>query len=132
MEHLPERDRQLDMTEDERKVEEDGEEEEEDSEPQAHTDMMSCPVIAGAGSCWDQGHSVRGEEREVNAIRSYSADLQIEETSELSESDNRGGTRLVVSDNREGTRLVESDNRGGTRLVESDNRGGTWLVESVT
>ncbi|XP_029625013.1 microtubule organization protein AKNA isoform X3 [Salmo trutta] len=101
MEHLPERDRQLDMTEDEKEVEEDGEEEE-DSEPHAHTDMMAYPVIAGAGPGWDQGLSVRGEEwekeeREVRAIGSYRADLQIEETSELSESDSRGGERLGES-----------------------------------
>ncbi|XP_045064004.1 microtubule organization protein AKNA isoform X2 [Coregonus clupeaformis] len=103
-EYLPERDRQLDMTEDEREVEEDGEEEEEeeDSVPHADTDMMVYPVIAGAGPGWGQGLSVRGEERvkeerEVSAISSYSADLQIEETSELSESDNRGGERFVES-----------------------------------
>ncbi|CAB1332646.1 unnamed protein product, partial [Coregonus sp. 'balchen'] len=104
-EYLPERDRQLDMTEDEREVEEDGEEEEEeeeDSVPHADTDMMVYPVIAGAGPGWGQGLSVRGEERvkeerEVSAIGSYSADLQIEETSELSESDNRGGERFVES-----------------------------------
>uniref|UniRef100_A0A4W5M2U0 AT-hook transcription factor n=1 Tax=Hucho hucho TaxID=62062 RepID=A0A4W5M2U0_9TELE len=99
MEHLPERDRQLDMTEDEKEVEEDGEE---DSEPHAHTDRMAYPVIAGAGPGWDQGLSVRGEEwekeeREARAVGSYSADLQIEETSELSESDTRGWERSVES-----------------------------------
>ncbi|XP_070990346.1 microtubule organization protein AKNA-like isoform X1 [Oncorhynchus clarkii lewisi] len=97
MEHLPERDRQLDVTEDEKEIEE-----EEDSEPHAHTDMMAYPVIAGAGPGWDQGLIVRGgewgkEESEVCAVGSYRADLQIEETNELSESDSRGGERLGAS-----------------------------------
>nr|XP_046188243.1 microtubule organization protein AKNA isoform X2 [Oncorhynchus gorbuscha] len=99
MEHLPERDRQLDVTEDEKEIEE-----EEDSEPHAHTDMMAYPVIAGPGPGpgWDQGLIVRGgnwgkEESEVCAVGSYRADLQIEKTSELSESDSRGGERLGAS-----------------------------------
>ncbi|KAL0965382.1 hypothetical protein UPYG_G00280570 [Umbra pygmaea] len=74
MENIPERDRQLDMTEDERELEEEEE----------HADRTSHPVLAEPGL--DQGRGIRGQRSmEASAVETHS---------ELSESDLRGGAGL--------------------------------------
>ncbi|XP_034152898.1 microtubule organization protein AKNA isoform X2 [Esox lucius] len=110
-EHLPERDRQLDITEDERELED------EESEP--HLDRTSAST---AGTGWDRGHSVKGEESQEEV----SAYLNPEKTSELSEGDTRGGTWLVEGVSDKLSTHYSPDLRPPPLSPSSTSRGSTF------